>query len=97
MNLPNLHADPVYRCEFEREKFIVLRPVALEIAENAIRSSRLWAERRGELKALAREEVNSEIREGHEKRLEPFSERAQRHVQPVRGPDIRRLLPLASR
>lgn len=46
----------LYRCEFEREPFLVLRSVAIEIAEQAIRTSNLWATRRGELEAFAREE-----------------------------------------
>ncbi len=60
----------LYICEFEREPFIVLRAVALEIAENTIRMSRLWVDRRAELEALAREEVNSAALGGHEKRME---------------------------
>ncbi len=48
----------LYTSEFEREPFLVLRPMALEIAANAIQSSRLWAERRTELEALALEEEN---------------------------------------
>jgi hypothetical protein len=46
----------LYRCEFEREPFLVLRSIAIEIAEQAIRTSNLWATRRGELEAFAREE-----------------------------------------
>ena len=39
----------------------MLRPVAIEIAENAIRSSSLWTERRADLEELAREEVSLEF------------------------------------
>lgn len=60
----------LYTCEFEREPFIVLRPVAIEIAENAIRSSHLWTERRSDLEELAREEVSLEFHEGRERRLD---------------------------
>jgi Wadjet anti plasmid transformation system JetA-like protein len=60
----------LYTCEFEREPFIVLRPVAIEIAENAIRSSNLWTERRADLEELAREEVSLEFHEDRERRLE---------------------------
>jgi len=60
----------LYTCEFEREPFVVLRPVAIEIAENAIRSSSLWTERRADLEELAREEVSLEFHEDRERRLE---------------------------
>lgn len=60
----------LYRCEFEREPFLVLRPVVLDIAENAIRVSRLWVERRRELEVLAREEVNAEALKGLPTRME---------------------------
>ena len=46
----------LYIREFEREPFLVVRSVAIETAEQAIRTSNLWATRRGELEALAREE-----------------------------------------
>jgi len=46
----------LYRREFEREPFVVLRPVAHEVAENTIRSSTLWSTRRTELEAFARED-----------------------------------------
>src|SRR5207247_4283975 len=52
------------------EPFVVLRPVAIEIAENAIRSSSLWTERRADLEELAREEVSLEFHEDRERRLE---------------------------
>src|SRR3989454_5998835 len=58
----------LYTCEFEREPFVVLRSTALEIAENAIRTSSLWATRRAELEAFAREAVNSETGERDERR-----------------------------
>lgn len=51
----------LYTCEFEREPFIVLRPVAIEIAENAIQLESLWTERRADLEELAREEVSLEF------------------------------------
>jgi hypothetical protein len=60
----------LYTCEFEREPFTVLRTVAIEIAENAIRSSSLWTERRGDLEELAREEVGLEFHEDGERRVE---------------------------
>ncbi len=50
----------LYRCEFEREPFIVLRPVALDIAEQSIRDSPLWATRRAELEEFARQEESSD-------------------------------------
>ena len=43
----------LYTCEFEREPFTVVRPVAIEIAENAIRSSSLWTERRADRRCSA--------------------------------------------
>jgi hypothetical protein len=54
----------LYKCEFEREPFIVLRPVALEIAEQAIRNSTLWATRRAELEEFARQEETPDATEG---------------------------------
>ena len=60
----------LYACEFEREPFIVLRATATEIAETAIRSSRLWTTRRADLEAFAREDVTSETGERDEKRFE---------------------------
>jgi len=54
----------LYRCEFEREPFIVLRPVALEIAEQAIRNSTLWATRRAELEEFVRQEEAPDASEG---------------------------------
>ena len=45
----------LYQQEFEREPFVVVRPVALEVGERVIRSSPLWALRRQELEALASE------------------------------------------
>jgi len=50
----------LYEHEFEREPFVVVRPVALEVAEQVIRGSRLWAERRQDLVALAREDEGAE-------------------------------------
>jgi len=50
----------LYQHEFEREPFIVVRPVALEVAEQVIRGSRLWAERRQDLEALARADEGAE-------------------------------------
>lgn len=44
----------LYQCEFEREPFVVIRPVALEVAEHIIRSSPLWESRRPELEVLVR-------------------------------------------
>src|SRR5215469_15585008 len=49
----------LYIREFEREPFLVVRSVAIETAEQAIRTSNLWATRRGELEALAREEESN--------------------------------------
>jgi hypothetical protein len=54
----------LYKCEFEREPFIVLRPVALEIAEQSIRNSTLWATRRAELEEFARQEETPDTNEG---------------------------------
>jgi Wadjet anti plasmid transformation system JetA-like protein len=54
----------LYRCEFEREPFMVLRPVAVEIAEQVIRSSTLWTTRRAELEEFARQEENTDTSEG---------------------------------
>jgi len=55
----------LYQHEFEREPFVVVRPVALEVAEQVIRGSQLWAERRQELEALARQaELGEEARNG---------------------------------
>src|SRR5579863_1211243 len=54
----------LYRCEFEREPFVVLRLVALEIAEQAIRNSTLWATRRAELEEFARQEEIPNANEG---------------------------------
>ena len=45
----------LYRSEFEREPFVVLRAVALDIAEQTIRDSALWGTRRAELEMLANE------------------------------------------
>ncbi|MBI5489006.1 MAG: hypothetical protein HY905_16855 [Deltaproteobacteria bacterium] len=45
----------LYQHEFEREPFLVLRAVALDVAEQVIRGSELWAERRQELVAFASE------------------------------------------
>src|SRR5262249_51747829 len=42
----------LYRYEFEREPFIVVRSTAIEAAESIICASRLWQERREELEAL---------------------------------------------
>jgi|SRR5579863_1924931 len=53
----------LYKCEFEREPFIVLRPVALEIAEQAIRNSMLWATRRAELEEFARRRPQTRMRD----------------------------------
>jgi hypothetical protein len=43
----------LYQHEFEREPFTVLRPVALDIAEQTIRGSRIWRERPHDLQILA--------------------------------------------
>src|SRR5216117_3882445 len=43
----------LYRHEFEREPFVVVRSTALDVAEVVIRASRLWSERRQDLEALA--------------------------------------------
>jgi hypothetical protein len=45
----------LYRCEFEREPFIVVRSAAIGAAESIICASRLWQERREELEAFANE------------------------------------------
>src|SRR5262249_22738665 len=58
----------LYKCEFEREPFIVLRQVALEIAEQAIRNSMLWATRRAELEEFARQEETPDADEGSPER-----------------------------
>jgi hypothetical protein len=42
----------VYQYEFEREPFFLIRPVAVEVTEELLRESPLWAERREELLAL---------------------------------------------
>jgi hypothetical protein len=41
----------LYQHEFEREPFIVVRPLAAEIAEEVLRTSRIWLERREEIMA----------------------------------------------
>jgi Wadjet anti plasmid transformation system JetA-like protein len=43
----------LYQCEFEREPFVVVRPVALEVAEQVICNSPLWRTRRDDLESLA--------------------------------------------
>ena len=43
----------LYRHEFEREPFVVVRSTALDVADAVIRASRLWSERRQDLEALA--------------------------------------------
>lgn len=43
----------LYRHEFEREPFVVVRPTALDVAEAVIRGSRLSSERRQDLETLA--------------------------------------------
>jgi hypothetical protein len=50
----------LYQREFEREPFVVLRAMGLEIAEQVIRGSRLWTERRHDLEALARTRETAE-------------------------------------
>jgi hypothetical protein len=50
----------LYQHEFERGPFVVVRAVALEVAEQVIRGSQLWAERRQDLEALAREDEPAE-------------------------------------
>src|SRR5216117_1172987 len=47
----------LYRLEFEREPFVVVRSTALDVADAVIRSSRHWNERRQELEVLAREDA----------------------------------------
>jgi len=54
----------LYRREFEREPFEVIRSVAIEAAEEVIRGSAHWTERRQELEALAHEEEDEPDREG---------------------------------
>src|SRR3989442_5827361 len=54
----------LYQHEFEREPFVVLRSVALEVAERVIRASRLWIERRQDLEILAREDDQTRDRGG---------------------------------
>jgi len=44
----------LYQHEFEREPFVVLRQVALELAEYVISNSALWPARRQELEVLAK-------------------------------------------
>jgi hypothetical protein len=46
----------LYRHEFEREPFVVVRSTALDVAEAVVRGSRLWNERPQDLDALARED-----------------------------------------
>jgi hypothetical protein len=46
----------LYRYEFEREPFVVLRSVALELAEGVIRDSRLYAEQPDKLAQLDRDD-----------------------------------------
>jgi hypothetical protein len=48
----------LYRHEFEREPFVVVRPTALDTAEAVIRGSRLWSERRQDLEALASQDAS---------------------------------------
>jgi hypothetical protein len=50
----------LYQHEFEREPFLVVRATALEVTEKVIRRSQLWAERRQDLEALAREDEPTE-------------------------------------
>jgi hypothetical protein len=40
-----------YHLEFEREPFFLVRPVAIEVAEEILRTSRVWLERREEILA----------------------------------------------
>src|SRR6185503_3182321 len=40
-----------YHLEFEREPFFLVRPVAIEVAEEILRNSRVWLERREEILA----------------------------------------------
>lgn len=47
----------LYRHEFEREPFVVVRSTALDIADAVIRGSRPWNERRPDLEVLAREDA----------------------------------------
>lgn len=47
----------LYQHEFEREPFLVVRHVALEVAEHVIRTSPLWTGRRHELESLALEDA----------------------------------------
>jgi len=47
----------LYRHEFEREPFVVVRSTALDIADAVIRGSRSWNERRQDLEVLAREDA----------------------------------------
>jgi Family of unknown function (DUF5716) len=54
----------LYNREFEREPFIVLRPIALEIAEQVIRDSTAWATRRAELEEFARQEDAADTPDG---------------------------------
>ncbi|MCC7385221.1 MAG: hypothetical protein IT384_25460 [Deltaproteobacteria bacterium] len=56
----------LYLHEFEREPFLVVRALALEIAEAAIRGSEMWSERRAELEALAREDTDDALAAGDE-------------------------------
>ena len=57
----------LYQQEFEREPFIILRSVALEVAERVIRASRLWIDRRQDLEVLARED--DQTRDGSGERI----------------------------
>jgi hypothetical protein len=47
----------LYRHEFEREPFVVVRSTALDIADAVIRGSRSWNERRQDLEVLASEDA----------------------------------------
>jgi hypothetical protein len=55
----------LYQHEFEREPFVVVRSVALDVAEEVIRASTQWVERRQELEVLARQtETREDTKKG---------------------------------
>jgi hypothetical protein len=65
----------LYRHEFEREPFVVVRSTALDVAEAVIRGSRMWNERPQDLDELAHEDEPSS-RE-HQGNRDPLARSAQ--------------------
>src|SRR3989442_13181899 len=58
----------LYQHEFEREPFVVLRSVALEVAALVIRPSGLWIEGGRDLETLARGDDKRRNRDGQARR-----------------------------